>query len=74
LKYNSMVELKVKFEDQVNDENFVKLHDSFLFHLFLCGGGLFVFCVRLKMMNGSIWQVASSGNYFMISFHSVNTS
>jgi hypothetical protein len=39
---------------------------------FPCGGGLFMFCAKLKMMNGNICHVARSRHYFMIPFHLVN--
>jgi hypothetical protein len=52
-KFHLMVKLEVEFEDQINDENsldFMLLNST----CFLCGSGLSMFYVRLKMMNGNI--------------------
>ncbi len=35
VEFNLMVELEVKFEIKINDENSFDFHDSSLFHMFL---------------------------------------
>jgi hypothetical protein len=56
-KFDLVVKLEVEFEHQVNNEIFwtwmILLNSTH----FPCGGGLFMFCVRLKMMNGNICYV-----------------